>query len=143
RTRYSSGRVVCMVDACHRPPPNNGLGANTSIQDSYNLAWKLAHVLRGQASSSLLDTYNDERVPVGRQIVERANKSIAEFGAIFEALGLTDPTDAEQMRANMAARTDNTPQGAVQREQLRRAMDLKNYEFNAHGVELNQRYTSE
>ena len=142
-TRYSSGRVFCMGDACHRHPPNNGLGANTSIQDSYNLAWKLAHVLRGQADPSLLDTYDNERAPVGRQIVERANKSIAEFGAIFEALGLTDPTDAEQMRANMAARKDDTPQGAVQREQLRRAMDLKNYEFNAHGVELNQRYTSE
>jgi 2,4-dichlorophenol 6-monooxygenase len=142
-TRYSSGRVFCMGDACHRHPPNNGLGANTSIQDSYNLAWKLAHVLRGQADPSLLDTYDNERAPVGRQIVERANKSIAEFGAIFEALGLTDPTDAEQMRANMAALKDDTPQGAVQREQLRRAMDLKNYEFNAHGVELNQRYTSE
>jgi 2,4-dichlorophenol 6-monooxygenase len=103
----------------------------------------LAHVLRGQADPSLLDTYDNERAPVGRQIVERANKSIAEFGAIFEALGLTDPTDAEQMRANMAALKDDTPQGAVQREQLRRAMDLKNYEFNAHGVELNQRYTSE
>jgi len=141
-TRYSSGRVFCMGDACHRHPPNNGLGANTSIQDSYNLAWKLAHLLRGQAGPSLLDTYDDERVPVGRQIVERANKSIAEFGAIFEALGLTDSTDAEQMRANMAARRDDTPQAAVQREQLRRAMELKNYEFNAHGVEFNQRYTS-
>jgi 2,4-dichlorophenol 6-monooxygenase len=141
-TRYSSGRVFCMGDACHRHPPNNGLGANTSIQDSYNLAWKLSHVLRGRAGPSLLETYNDERVPVGRQIVERANKSIAEFGAIFEALGLTDPTDAEQMRANMAARKGDTPQAAAQREQLRRAMELKNYEFNAHGVELNQRYTS-
>jgi 2,4-dichlorophenol 6-monooxygenase len=141
-TRYSSGRVFCMGDACHRHPPNNGLGANTSIQDSYNLAWKLAHVIRGQAGPSLLDTYDDERAPVGRQIVERANKSIAEFGAIFDALGLTDPTDAEQMRANMSALKDDTPQGAAQREQLRRAMDLKNYEFNAHGVEFNQRYTS-
>src|SRR2546423_5750581 len=141
-TRYSSGRVFCMGDACHRHPPNNGLGANTSIQDSYNLAWKLALVLRGQAGPSLLDTYDDERAPVGRQIVERANKSIAEFGAIFDALGLTDPTDVEQMRANMAALKDDTPQGAVQREQLRRALELKNYEFNAHGVEFNQRYTS-
>jgi len=141
-TRYSSGRVFCMGDACHRHPPNNGLGANTSIQDSYNLAWKLAHVLRGQAGPSLLDTYNDERAPVGRQVVERANKSIAEFGAILEALGLTDTTDAEQMRTNMAALKDDNPQGAAQREQLRRAMALKNYEFNAHGVEFNQRYTS-
>jgi 2,4-dichlorophenol 6-monooxygenase len=141
-TSYTSGRVFCMGDACHRHPPNNGLGANTSIQDSYNLAWKLAHVLRGAAHPSLLDTYDDERAPVGRQIVERANQSIAEFGPIFEAFGLTDPTDAEQMRANMAARKDDTPQAAVQREQLRAALRQKNYEFNAHGVEFNQRYDS-
>jgi 2,4-dichlorophenol 6-monooxygenase len=131
-----------MGDACHRHPPNNGLGANTSIQDSYNLAWKLALVLRGAAGPSLLDTYDDERAPVGRQVVERANQSIAEFGAILEALGLTDPTDAEQMRANIEARKDDTPEAADQRERLRRALQLKNYEFNAHGVEFNQRYRS-
>jgi 2,4-dichlorophenol 6-monooxygenase len=141
-TRYSSGRVFCMGDACHRHPPNNGLGANTSIQDSYNLAWKLALVLRGAARPSLLDTYDDERAPVGRQVVERANQSIAEFGAILEALGLTDPTDAEQMRANIEARKDDTPAATDQRELLRRALQLKNYEFNAHGVEFNQRYRS-
>src|SRR5256714_3778613 len=141
-TRYSSGRVFCMGDACHRHPPNNGLGANTSIQDSYNLAWKLALVLRGAARRSLLSTYDDERAPVGRQVVERANQSIAEFGAILEALGLTDPTDAEQMRANIKARKDDTPAAAQQRERLRRALELKNYEFNAHGVEFNQRYRS-
>jgi 2,4-dichlorophenol 6-monooxygenase len=141
-TRYSDGRVFCMGDACHRHPPNNGLGANTSIQDAYNLAWKLAHVLRGTADASLLATYTDERAPVGRQIVERANKSIAEFAPIFEALGLTDPTDAEQMRANMAALTDDSESAAGRRVQLRRALELKNYEFNAHGVEFNQRYRS-
>ncbi len=37
-TRYSTGRVFCMGDACHRHPPSNGLGSNTSIQDAYNLA---------------------------------------------------------------------------------------------------------
>src|SRR5438876_2203607 len=141
-TRYSSGRVFCMGDACHRHPPNNGLGANTSIQDSYNLSWKLALVLRGAAGPSLLDSYDDERAPVGRQVVERANQSIAEFGAILEALGLTHTTDAEQMRANIEARKDDTPAAADQREQLRRALELKNYEFNAHGVEFNQRYAS-
>jgi 2,4-dichlorophenol 6-monooxygenase len=141
-TQYSAGRVFCMGDACHRHPPNNGLGANTSIQDSYNLAWKLAHVLRGHAAPSLLDTYTVERAPVGQRVVERANQSITEFGGIFEALGLEDPTDADQMRANMAALKDDTPGGADQRQRLRSALELKNYEFNAHGVELNQRYRS-
>ena len=46
------GRVFCMGDACHRHPPSNGLGSNTSIQDAYNLAWKLALVLQGKAAPS-------------------------------------------------------------------------------------------
>ena len=65
-TRYSEGHVFCAGDACHRHPPSNGLGSNTSIQDSYNLSWKLALVLKGKADPSLLDTYNAERAPVGR-----------------------------------------------------------------------------
>src|SRR5207247_9828023 len=85
-TRYSNGRVFCLGDAVHRHPPSNGLGSNTSIHDAYNLAWKLALVLKGKADPSLLETYNDERPPVGKQIVERANKSIAETGLIYDAL---------------------------------------------------------
>jgi 2,4-dichlorophenol 6-monooxygenase len=138
----SSGRVFCAGDACHRHPPSNGLGSNTSIQDSYNLAWKLAHVLRGQADPSLLDTYTQERAPIAKQVVDRANKSIGEFGPIFEALGLLDTKDAEQMRENMRKRKDSTPEAEEQRAKLRDAIQLKSYEFNCHGVELGQRYRS-
>lgn len=141
-TRYSNGRVFCLGDAVHRHPPSNGLGSNTSIQDSYNLAWKLALVLQGKADISLLNTYNDERIPIGKQIVERANKSIEEFGPIYEALGFNEAKDAEQMRAGMEARKENTPRGAEERKKLQAAIELKNYEFNTHGVELNQRYSS-
>jgi 2,4-dichlorophenol 6-monooxygenase len=141
-TRYSSGRVFCMGDACHRHPPSNGLGSNTSIQDAYNLAWKLALVLEGKASPSLLDSYDAERAPIGKQIVLRANKSIEEFGPIFDALGLLDTSDPEVMRRHMEARKENTPEAAEQRRKLREAIELKNYEFNAHGVEMNHRYRS-
>jgi 2,4-dichlorophenol 6-monooxygenase len=139
---YQRGRVFCAGDAVHRHPPSNGLGSNTSIQDAYNLAWKLAYVLRGTAGEALLDTYDAERVPVGEQVVLRANKSIEEFGPIFDALGLTGESDPEVMRQHIAARAANTPDAARQRAELRAALELKNYEFNAHGVELGQRYTS-
>ena len=89
-TEMSNGRVYCMGDATHRHPPSNGLGSNTSIQDAFNLAWKLAHVLKGKAGPKLLETYTAERAPVAKQIVTRANKSIEEFGPIFKALGLLD-----------------------------------------------------
>lgn len=141
-TRYRAGRVFCAGDACHRHPPSNGLGSNTSIQDAYNLAWKLALVLRGTAGEGLLDSYDAERAPVGRQIVLRANKSIEEFGPIFAALGITTTNDPELMRRRIAARAENTPEAAQQRIDLRKALELKDYEFNAHGVELGQRYAS-
>jgi 2,4-dichlorophenol 6-monooxygenase len=112
------------------------------VQDAYNLAWKLAYVLQGKAGAGLLDSYDAERAPVGRQIVLRANKSIEEFGPIFAALGFSDTSDPELMRERMRARADDTPEAARQRIALREALELKDYEFNAHGVELGQRYAS-
>lgn len=141
--RYREGRVFAVGDAVHRHPPSNGLGSNTSIQDSYNLAWKLAYVLRGDAGEALLDTFDDERAPVGKQIVLRANKSIEEFGAILEALGLEDTgKNVEQMQASIDGLADDSPEGVAKREALRKALELKDYEFNALGVELGQRYAS-
>ena len=107
-TEMSKGRVFCMGDATHRHPPSNGLGSNTSIQDGFNLAWKLAYVLKGQAGPKLLDSYSAERAPVAKQIVTRANQSIEEFGPIFKALGLLDSIDPVKMQENMDARCDDT-----------------------------------
>ncbi|MET0425318.1 MAG: FAD-dependent monooxygenase, partial [Actinoplanes sp.] len=95
---YHRGRVFCMGDAVHRHPPSNGLGSNTSIQDAYNLAWKLKLVLDGTADPALLDSYTAERAPIGRQIVDRANRSIGETTRIFEALGLLSAADPAVLR---------------------------------------------
>jgi 2,4-dichlorophenol 6-monooxygenase len=141
-TRYRAGRVFCMGDAVHRHPPSNGLGSNTSVQDAYNLCWKLAYVLRGDAGPGLLDSYDPERSPIGRQIVLRANKSIEEFGPIFEALGITNTSDPDVMNERMRARADDSAEGAGRRAKLKAALELKDYEFNAHGVEMGQRYRS-
>lgn len=141
-TNMQNGRVFIMGDAAHRHPPSNGLGSNTSIQDAFNLAWKLAMVVRGEASPTLLDSYSEERAPVARQIVTRANRSIAEFGPIFEALGMDGGVDHEKIQRNMDARCDATPAAEQQREALRKAIAFKRYEFDCHGVEMNQRYRS-
>ncbi|QZT55548.1 FAD-dependent oxidoreductase [Mycolicibacterium austroafricanum] len=141
-THLQQGRVFCAGDAVHRHPPSNGLGSNTSIQDSYNLAWKIAAVLRGQADPALLETYSAERAPIAEQIVKRANKSSREYGQFFEVLGLLDAKDEQEMAARIEERKAATPRGAAMREALVAAMELKNYEFNAHGVDLGQTYQS-
>ena len=140
--KMSKGRVFCAGDATHRHPPSNGLGSNTSIQDGFNLAWKLAYVIKDKAGAELLDTYSIERSPIAKQIVTRANQSIAEFGPIFEALGLTDTQDPEKMKKNMDERKQNSPKAEKQRHALREAIAFKKYEFDAHGVEMNHRYKS-
>jgi 2-polyprenyl-6-methoxyphenol hydroxylase-like FAD-dependent oxidoreductase len=61
--RYRVGRVLLMGDAAHIHPPTGGQGLNTSLQDAYNLGWKLAAVLAG-APDALLDTYEEERRPI-------------------------------------------------------------------------------
>jgi len=141
-THLQKRRVFAAGDAIHRHPPSNGLGSNTSVQDSYNLAWKLAAVLRGQAGAGLLETYSTERAPVARQIVTRANQSSREFGQFFEVLGLTSAETEAEMREQIEERKWNTARGRAKRAALVSAMELKNYEFNAHGVELGQFYQS-
>ncbi|ESQ82068.1 hypothetical protein AEAC466_19310 [Asticcacaulis sp. AC466] len=65
-TTYSQGRVFLAGDAAHQlPPTRGGFGANTGIDDVWNLAWKLQFVLDGLSNPSLLDTYSQERQPIG------------------------------------------------------------------------------
>jgi 2,4-dichlorophenol 6-monooxygenase len=139
-TTYSSGRVFCGGDAVHRHPPSSGLGSNTSMQDAFNLAWKLAYVVKGYADPSLLNSYSLERVPVGKQVVTRANQSRIDYGPLNECFRTTGAADP--VAAGLAKLRDPGPEGVAVREALLEALELKNYEFNAHGVELNQRYES-
>ena len=141
-TNMQKGRVFILGDAAHRHPPSNGLGSNTSIQDAFNLAWKLAAVVKGRATPKLLESYTVERAPVAMQIVNRANQSTGEFGPIFAALGMDAGVKPEIMQKNLMARCDASPGVERQRAAIRDAIAFKKYEFDAHGVEMNQRYTS-
>ncbi|MHA6780712.1 FAD-dependent monooxygenase [Pseudonocardia saturnea] len=139
-TQYSKGRVFCGGDAVHRHPPSSGLGSNTSIQDAFNLAWKLAFVIQGHAGAQLLETYSDERMPVGKQVVARANQSRVDYAPLNECFRTTG--EADPVAAGLAKLRDPGPDGVAVRDALTEALELKNFEFNAQGVELNQRYTS-
>ncbi|MAP64354.1 MAG: 2,4-dichlorophenol 6-monooxygenase [Microbacterium sp.] len=136
--QYSTGRIFCGGDAVHRHPPSSGLGSNTCIQDAFNLAWKLAFAVTGDAGPTLLESYSDERAPVGRQIVTRANQSRRDYALIRDALAPESPDSAR----GLGKLTSDSPDGQRARALLEAAVDLKQYEFNAQGVEMNQRYAS-
>ena len=74
--RYRVGRILLAGDAAHIHPVFGGQGLNTSIQDAYNLGWKLALVLQG-AHPQLLDTYEAERRPVGSAMLDLVDKLAA------------------------------------------------------------------
>lgn len=139
---YQSGRVFLAGDAAHRHPPANGLGSNTSIQDAYNLAWKLTLVTRGQAGEALLDSYTAERQPVGRQVVDRAMQSVDDMLPISRALGFRPDQTPEEGYAGLAELIEDSDAGRARRQQLQAAVALQDYQFNAHGVELGQCYSS-
>jgi len=70
--QFQRGRAFLVGDGAHTMPPKLGLGVNTAIQSAQNLAWKLAAVLKGNASAQLLSTYQSERYPVGRLSSEQS-----------------------------------------------------------------------
>lgn len=91
---YRSGNVLLVGDAAHTHPPTGGQGLNTSVQDAYNLGWKLAAVLRG-APSVLLDSYEQERRPIAAamlglatNLLERAQQGDHRRGREVQQLDL-------------------------------------------------------
>jgi 2,4-dichlorophenol 6-monooxygenase len=137
---YSQGRIFCGGDACHRHPPSSGLGLNTCVQDAQNLAWKMAYVLKGYAGEGLLDSYTEERAPVGQQIVKRANQSRRDYAALHAVLRVAGSD--KPSAAGIARLGDPGPEGVAARKALEAALDIKQTEFNAEGIEMNQRYVS-
>ena len=133
---YQKGRVLCIGDAVHRHPPINGLGSNTCISDAFNLAWKLAYVLKGIASSSLLETLTIERKPVGDAVVRRSNDGMEVHRSLWSILGLTP-----ESRKEAVSRLESTVlKGRHARERLDAALEATDVEFQALGIQMNQVY---
>ncbi len=97
---FRVGRVFLAGDAAHRLPPTGGFGMNSGIQDVHNLAWKLAMVLRGEASESLLATYHHERYPVAQANIAWSLVNARRFGTIAEAVASGDLQQLENALAD-------------------------------------------
>ena len=139
-TRWSTGRVFCGGDAVHRHPPSSGLGSNTSIQDGHNLAWKLAYAVRAGPDPSCSPATTTNAGPSGPR------SSPVPTGPAWTTARSTRPSRPpapdDPIAAGLAKLRDPSPAGVEARAALIAALELKNAEFNAQGIELNQRYDS-
>ncbi|KIW82184.1 hypothetical protein Z517_05211 [Fonsecaea pedrosoi CBS 271.37] len=134
---WQKGNVFCIGDAVHRHPPFNGLGSNTCISDAFNLAWKLAYVVRGIAHPSILETLTLERKPVGDGIVRRANDGLLVHKKLWALMGSTTAERAVVSELLQAASID----GQRLRGELRGIIEETDDEFNALGIQMNQIYS--
>jgi 2,4-dichlorophenol 6-monooxygenase len=139
---FRAGRIFLAGDAAHRHPPTTGLGLNTAIQDAHNLAWKLAAVLNGQASESLLDSYEAERRPVAEHNVNWAMLTFQNHLVIDAGIGLIPGAPVEINREAFRMLFSDSPQGITRRQRLREAIRTQRCEFQAHDTELGFHYDS-
>ncbi|MFZ3560643.1 FAD-dependent oxidoreductase [Streptomyces sp. BH055] len=88
--RMQDRRVFVAGDAAHVHSPASGQGMNTGVQEAYNLAWKVAMVHRGHAGRALLDTYSQERVPIGEALLDSTRKAtwLVQFKNTLAAVAL-------------------------------------------------------
>lgn len=137
--KYREGRVFIAGDAAHRRPPTTGLGLNTAIEDSLNLAWKLALVLDQRASPGILDTYEQERRPVGKRNCDWGLFTFENSAVINAAVGLVAGRK-EANRLRFEALFEDSDTGNSLRAQVRKMIDSQCIEFSAHGIELGFKY---
>ncbi|MGW4683863.1 FAD-dependent monooxygenase [Streptomyces sp. NPDC004244] len=118
--RFREGRVFLAGDAAHIHSPAGGQGLNTSVQDAYNLGWKLAAVLCDGAPEALLDTYEEERLPQAAAVLglsTRIHRGEARRGAATRQLGihLRDSSLSRETRSGLPdgalAAGDRAPDG--------------------------------
>ncbi|MEV6885237.1 FAD-dependent oxidoreductase [Streptomyces sp. NPDC051135] len=119
--RFRAGRVFLAGDAAHVHSPAGGQGLNTSVQDAYNLGWKLGAVLSGSAPAALLDSYEEERRPVAARMLDlstavhrgevRRGGETRQMGIGYRGSSLTVETRAVPDGALRAG--DRAPDGTV------------------------------
>jgi 2-polyprenyl-6-methoxyphenol hydroxylase-like FAD-dependent oxidoreductase len=128
---YRAGRLFIAGDAAHLFPPYLGQNMNTGLDDAVNLGWKLAAVLDGWGGDVLLDSYSDERRPIGW----RNSYASVETSQILAR--------GQAFLAREGIASGDSPAAVRSRQRLgERLYDICYQEWNTSGVVLDQRYTS-
>jgi 2,4-dichlorophenol 6-monooxygenase len=138
--RFQVGRVFLAGDAAHRHSPMGGLGLNTGIQDAHNIAWKLAAVINGFAPPALLNTYEPERLPVGRRRVEFATFSFFNHLSVAGGFGMLPGAADDHNRDVLDRLFSETPDGETRRSQLTEMIFTLRREFQHADIDLGFEY---
>ncbi|HME85649.1 MAG TPA: FAD-dependent monooxygenase [Roseiarcus sp.] len=139
---FRKGRVFLVGDAAHRHPPTGGLGLTSGIQDSQNICWKLAAVLKGQADEALLDTYEAERRPVDARNIQRSMENAMAHLEAGRAFGLNPAATSDANWAQLKRIWSGKPEDAEHRAGALRAIRHISMEANELNVEYGYRYQS-
>ena len=103
--RFVDGRVFLAGDAAHAHPPNGGLGMNTGIQDSWDLGWKLAALVKGWGGPTLVESYDYERRPACARAAAESLRNYHRLVGAPKYRGVADDTpEAARMRAELGER---------------------------------------
>jgi 2,4-dichlorophenol 6-monooxygenase len=138
--RFSFGRVFLAGDAAHRHVPTNGLGLNSAVHDSHNLAWKLAAVLQGRATSDLLDSYEAERRPADIRNADWALFTFFNHHMIDAGLGISPMAPPEANAATLTAYLSDTAMGRALRARAYEVLQTQRTEYGALDIELGYVY---
>ena len=139
--RLRVGRVFLLGDAAHQHSPVGGLGANTAVADAQNATWKVAQVVKGHADPELLHSYEAERLPVARNVVEQSSAALGrQIGDMIKVIPALGPGQAGWDA--LARFFADTPEGEEQRALMARTVREGNYGLRMLGLELGQQYVS-
>jgi 2,4-dichlorophenol 6-monooxygenase len=141
--RFRCGRVLVTGDAAHRHPPTGGLGLTSAIHDAQNLCWKIAHVVRGLADESLLDSYEVERRPVDARNVHRSLENALGYPVISEAMGFEESASADERWAAVARVWSDEPADRDHRRTVIELMAAQSQEFHEQDVEYGYSHRSD
>jgi 2,4-dichlorophenol 6-monooxygenase len=141
-SRLRVGNVFLLGDSAHRHLPTGDLGLNTGTFDVYYLCWKIAAVLREQASAKLLDTYEQERKPVGARAVQRSLENWMHHLTTRQVLGMRPDKTPEENWEIVRPLWSEEPQAQQARLHFENAIARQAMEFYEQNVEYGYTYDS-
>jgi 2-polyprenyl-6-methoxyphenol hydroxylase-like FAD-dependent oxidoreductase len=137
----SEPRVFIAGDACHTHSPKAGQGMNVSMQDAFNLGWKLASVIQGTCTPQLLRTYDQERQAVAKELIEFDRKWASMLSAPLKSannLNGVDPADVK----NYFIRSGRYTAGTATCYRLSTITGPSVYQHLARGFPVGRRFHS-